>query len=392
MPSRCLGRSRRPHPGRVRWRSSGEGRGRAAFGAMVGSIVGLLLKTGAVAVLLAAGDTLVVVAAALALGGVSPLVLAWALPYARSGEGSGRILTDQHVPLEPWAAASAGWRLCSRPRSSVSGPCRCWPAQGRPRLLVAVIASRRLGGMTGRRFTRGGHRVDGDNGKPAARGGGDGLMLRSNLRRIGATRLLLIRHLEPDQSVPGQAYGSLDAPLRISPSGKATKLAQALEGVASRRGVYKTGFAVRSRRQPLLAVQPQTRPGRTRKAYGRSTSAKSGEPVRRDRGRTGPGLFRSWMSDHRRDRFRAENRSPSCVFACSARLRRSARAMRGERFASARARRSGARDRRRSLGMPDEALFRLDQAYGAVGVIDWYGRSPILRLLNASVMLAVRRA
>jgi hypothetical protein len=37
------------------------------------------------------------------------------------------------------------------------------------------------------------------------------------------------------------------------------------------------------------------------------------------------------------------------------------------------------------LSMPDEALFRLDQAYGAVSVVDWLGETPILRVLNASV-------
>jgi hypothetical protein len=36
--------------------------------------------------------------------------------------------------------------------------------------------------------------------------------------------------------------------------------------------------------------------------------------------------------------------------------------------------------------MPDEALFRLDQAYGAVSVVDWLGETPILRVLNARVL------
>jgi alpha-ribazole phosphatase len=36
-----------------------------------------------------------------------------------------------------------------------------------------------------------------------------------------------------------------------------------------------------------------------------------------------------------------------------------------------------------SLEMPDEALFRLDQPYGAISVIDWFGATPVVRLLNA---------
>jgi hypothetical protein len=38
-----------------------------------------------------------------------------------------------------------------------------------------------------------------------------------------------------------------------------------------------------------------------------------------------------------------------------------------------------------TLSMPNEALFRLDQSYGAVSVVDWLGETPILRVLNATV-------
>jgi broad specificity phosphatase PhoE len=47
----------------------------------------------------------------------------------------------------------------------------------------------------------------------------------------GLTRLLLIRHLEPDRSVHGRAYGSLDAPLSGLALKQAAKLALALDGV-----------------------------------------------------------------------------------------------------------------------------------------------------------------
>ena len=39
-----------------------------------------------------------------------------------------------------------------------------------------------------------------------------------------------------------------------------------------------------------------------------------------------------------------------------------------------------------SLGMPDEALFRLDHAYGAVSVVDWFGEAPVVRALNVRVV------
>jgi adenosylcobinamide-GDP ribazoletransferase len=117
-----------------------------AFGA-TSLIVGLLLKTGAIAVLLAAEDTVVVVAVAMALGRAAPLVLASALPYARSGEGSGRILTDR---MSPWslggglalALALAAALLGLRAVALLAGAAAAT-------LLVAVTARRRFGGVTG---------------------------------------------------------------------------------------------------------------------------------------------------------------------------------------------------------------------------------------------------
>jgi adenosylcobinamide-GDP ribazoletransferase len=117
-----------------------------AFGA-TSLILGLLLKTGAIAVLLAAEDTFVVVAAAMALGRAVPLVLAWALPYARSGEGSGRILTDH---MSVWGLG--GGLALALVLATVLLGLRAFPllaGAAVATLLVAVTASRRLGGVTG---------------------------------------------------------------------------------------------------------------------------------------------------------------------------------------------------------------------------------------------------
>lgn len=37
-----------------------------------------------------------------------------------------------------------------------------------------------------------------------------------------------------------------------------------------------------------------------------------------------------------------------------------------------------------ALGMDGDALFRIDQAFGGISVIDWFGDTPLVRLLNAS--------
>lgn len=64
-----------------------------SFGALALALA-VLVKTAAVASLLAGEDVVFALAAAFALGRAAPLVLGWALPYARSSGGGGRALTD----------------------------------------------------------------------------------------------------------------------------------------------------------------------------------------------------------------------------------------------------------------------------------------------------------
>jgi adenosylcobinamide-GDP ribazoletransferase len=117
-----------------------------AFGASA-LVLDLLLKTGALAVLVAREDTVLVVAAAYGLGRAAPLALAWLLRYARSGAGSGRALTDFSPP--PLLAAglvlacALGAGLVGLDALALVGGASAAAA------LVAVAASRRFGGVTG---------------------------------------------------------------------------------------------------------------------------------------------------------------------------------------------------------------------------------------------------
>jgi broad specificity phosphatase PhoE len=44
------------------------------------------------------------------------------------------------------------------------------------------------------------------------------------------------------------------------------------------------------------------------------------------------------------------------------------------------------------LRMPDEAIFRIDQSYGALSIVDWIDGSPLVRVINAQpTMIAARR-
>jgi adenosylcobinamide-GDP ribazoletransferase len=117
-----------------------------AFGA-VALVLDLLVKAAALAALLGSWRALPLVVAAWAAGRTAPLVLAWALPYARPGGGSGRALTDsaRRTWLAIGLALGVGTAVAAAGTSS--------PALllGAAIAVVAVglTARARLGGVTG---------------------------------------------------------------------------------------------------------------------------------------------------------------------------------------------------------------------------------------------------
>lgn len=44
-----------------------------------------------------------------------------------------------------------------------------------------------------------------------------------------------------------------------------------------------------------------------------------------------------------------------------------------------------------ALELPDRAFFRLDQSYGAITIIDWFGQTPVIRLMNGQAPMVARR-
>jgi adenosylcobinamide-GDP ribazoletransferase len=117
-----------------------------AFGASALAL-DLLLKTGAVAALLADEDALLVLASAFALGRAAPLAVAWSLPYARPAEGSGRILTE----LSPRFLLGGGLVLAGGLAGALAGFLALALVGGAlaATLVVAAVARWRLGGTTG---------------------------------------------------------------------------------------------------------------------------------------------------------------------------------------------------------------------------------------------------
>jgi alpha-ribazole phosphatase/probable phosphoglycerate mutase len=195
------------------------------------------------------------------------------------------------------------------------------------------------------------------------------------------TAVWLIRHAEPDASVRGRCYGSLDTGL--SPAGReqAAYLAERLSGEpfaalcsSPRRRAVDTAEAIAAPHQLGVSILPDFRELDFGDFEGRPYD---------DIAATHPELYRKWMEN------------PTSVQFPN-----------GESFAQMRARVLGAwrtllarHDGQTigivahggvvrivlsdALGVPDENLFRIAQRYGALNLIRYLDGYPSVELVNA---------
>ena len=203
----------------------------------------------------------------------------------------------------------------------------------------------------------------------------------SCLPRAEATRFVFVRHAEPDQAMRGRAYGALDVPLSADGRRRTEALAAALEPWPF-AAVYSSPLrrAVETARPIALphGLSPIT-DERLRELEIGEFEGRSYAEIEANE----PHLFSSWMETPTRVRFPG-----------------------GESFDDLRARVLAATDEMRvrhagtaipvvahagvtrtilmaALALPEEALFRLDQPYGGVSVIDWVDGVPLVRAVNA---------
>jgi alpha-ribazole phosphatase len=190
------------------------------------------------------------------------------------------------------------------------------------------------------------------------------------------TRLLLIRHGEPEDDARGRCYGRLD--IGLSPTGLAT--------------AARLGESLRSLELERVYVSPRRRAVETAEALG-------GAPIVDDRlreldfgeleGRTydeiereRPTLFRQWMETPTLVRFpggesyadlreRVAAAVNDVVAAHAGRI--AALVSHGGVIRAALA---------VALGLPDDRAFALDVGYGRISVVDWFGGKPVVRLVN----------
>jgi alpha-ribazole phosphatase len=191
-------------------------------------------------------------------------------------------------------------------------------------------------------------------------------------------RLLLIRHAAPVDDARGRCYGKFDIGLSAEGERQAEALARSLRG--ERLAVVVSSPARRAIETaiPLAAAQ-----GLDVEIHDDLGELDFGELEGRsydEIAATDPELYRAWME------------RPTTVSFPG-----------GESFADLKARALAALDRIRAeheaalvvthggvlragvaawLAMPDEAIFRLDQRYGGVTIVDWQEGVPLVRQLN----------
>jgi alpha-ribazole phosphatase len=198
----------------------------------------------------------------------------------------------------------------------------------------------------------------------------------------GGTRLVLIRHAQPAEEVRGRCYGSLD----VSLSAKGQQLAQQL------------GQAFSTSQLAAIYTSPRLRAVETAAALA-APHALAPIPVDALReidfgdfeGRSYdeiaelyPDLFNQWMERPTLVQFPGGESFAALrdrVLAASEAIRTRHAGQTAAIVAHGGVLRAILAD---CLTMPAEAIFRLDQEYGAIDVVEWIDDVPIVRLVNGA--------
>jgi alpha-ribazole phosphatase/probable phosphoglycerate mutase len=199
------------------------------------------------------------------------------------------------------------------------------------------------------------------------------------------TRLLLIRHCEPEPDAAGRCYGSLDFGLSTGGFVAAEELGRALSPVRL------DSVVASPRLRALQTAEPIARQaGVDVVADDRLRELDFGELeglTYEEAERTRPDLYRRWMETPTEVEF--PGGESYALLASRVRAAVDELVAAGGTHAvvahggSIRAVLAGC------LEMPPPAIFRLAQGYGGVSVIDWLEGTPVVRLVNGSVTSAL---
>ncbi len=192
------------------------------------------------------------------------------------------------------------------------------------------------------------------------------------------SRLVLLRHAEPAEAARGRCYGRLDVELSDTGRRHAERLAAELAPLrvdavyaSPRRRALDTALPIAAR----LGLEPVV-DERLRELDFGELEGRLFEEIERER----PGLYRAWMETPTGVRFPGgesfDDLRRRAVAACEEIRRRHTAALVVTHGGVVRAALAA------WLGMPAETIFRLDQSYGGVTVVDWIEETPVVRLVN----------
>jgi alpha-ribazole phosphatase len=188
------------------------------------------------------------------------------------------------------------------------------------------------------------------------------------------SRLILVRHCEPQEDARGLCYGRLDIGLSDAGREHAQRLAEALarhewDAVYSSPRLRARETAVAVNRD--VVIDDDLREIDFGDLEGRSYDEIAA---------TDPELYRAWMDRPTTVRFPGGESFAELKVRALEALRR----IRAAHESAVVVTHGGVLRAGLAawLGMPDEAIFRLDQRYGGVTIVDWLDGVPLVRLMN----------
>jgi alpha-ribazole phosphatase/probable phosphoglycerate mutase len=204
------------------------------------------------------------------------------------------------------------------------------------------------------------------------------------------TRLLLIRHAQPNDDARGRCYGTLDIGLSARGRRRAQLLARTLDRIPLAAVYSSPSTRALDTAGPLAAAHhliPYVEDALREIDFG-ELEGRSYDEIQA----AYPDLYRSWMETPTLVEFPGGESYTQLRVRALAALEAIRVRHRGEVAAIV----SHGGILRAMLAdclrMPDEAIFRIDQGYGALSIIDWCDDSALVRLVNAQpMMIAARR-
>jgi alpha-ribazole phosphatase len=192
------------------------------------------------------------------------------------------------------------------------------------------------------------------------------------------SRLVLVRHAEPEESARGLCYGTLDVGLSDEGRDHAARLASGLAGIA-----YDAVYASPRRRTLETAAPLAQARGLTTRVEDdlREIDFGAFEGRRYDEiATTHPEVYRQWMDAPTTVTFPG---GESYEDLRARALRALARIGQAHECAVVVTHggvvRAGLAE---WLSMPSDAIFRLDQRYCGITIVEWLGDVPVVRVMN----------